>query len=158
MNNLRGDSQHGFWNKLSFLTSLLDFFCLPCQFTWHLRWWSQINQKNWLAGHCQRVCINQLGYLDTWSGFEAAKTAPWPSQGLHHCGKFLEPSDEWAGRGCYCFLMRWHNLNFSVLTLSMSLRYFGNELYNQGPNTVIAFSNPIVTGHQSHLVYHKVVQ
>ena len=33
-------------------------------------------------------------YLDTWSGFEAAKTAPWPSQGLHHCGKFLEPSDE----------------------------------------------------------------
>ena len=36
-------------------------------------------------------------YLDTWSGFEAAKTAPWPSQGLHHFGKFLEPSDEWAG-------------------------------------------------------------
>ena len=35
-----------------------------------------------------------LGYLDTWSGFEAAKTAPWPSRGLHHCGKFLEPSDE----------------------------------------------------------------
>ena len=35
-----------------------------------------------------------LGYLDTWSGFEAAKTAPWPRQGLHHCGKFLEPSDE----------------------------------------------------------------
>ena len=33
-------------------------------------------------------------YLDTWSGFEAAKTAPWPSRGLHHCGKFLEPSDE----------------------------------------------------------------
>ena len=30
-----------------------------------------------------------LGYLDTWSGFEAAKTAPWPSRGLHHCGKFL---------------------------------------------------------------------
>ena len=35
-----------------------------------------------------------LTYLDTWSGFEAAKTAPWPSQGLHHCGKFLEHSDE----------------------------------------------------------------
>ena len=42
------------------------------------------------------------GYLDTWSGFEAAKTAPWPSRGLHHFGKFLEPSDEWAGRGCCC--------------------------------------------------------
>ena len=95
--------------------------------------------------------------LYTWSGFEAAKTAPWPSRGLHHFGKFLEPSDEWAGWGCYCFLMRWHswlfswsgmssrnlsssNLNFSVLTLSMSLRYFGNELYNRGPNTIIAFS------------------
>ena len=37
---------------------------------------------------------NMLGYLDTWSGFEAAKTAPWPNRGLHHCGKFLEPSDE----------------------------------------------------------------
>ena len=79
--------------------------------------------------------------------------------GLHHCGKFLEPSDEWAGRGCYCFLMRWHSVvghfrmvrndveklvelkfEFSILTLSMSLRYFGNELYNRGPNTVIAFS------------------
>ena len=35
-----------------------------------------------------------LGYLDTWSGFEAAKTAPWPSRGLHHCGKLVEPSDE----------------------------------------------------------------
>ena len=29
---------------------------------------------------------------------------------------------------------------FSDLTHSMSLRYFGNELYNRGPNTVIAFS------------------
>ena len=28
---------------------------------------------------------------DTWSGFEAAKTAPWPSLGLYHFGKFLEP-------------------------------------------------------------------
>ena len=35
-----------------------------------------------------------LGYLDTWSGFEAVKTAPWQSRGLHHFGKFLEPSDE----------------------------------------------------------------
>ena len=33
-------------------------------------------------------------YLDTWSGFIAAKTVPWPSRELHHCGKFLEPSDE----------------------------------------------------------------
>ena len=33
-------------------------------------------------------------YLDTWNGFEAAKTAPWPSRGLHHCGKFFEPSNE----------------------------------------------------------------
>ena len=32
------------------------------------------------------------------------------------------------------------NLNFSVLTLWMSLRYFGNELYNRGPNAVISFS------------------
>ena len=32
------------------------------------------------------------GYLETWSGFEAANTAPWPSRGLHHFGKFLEPS------------------------------------------------------------------
>ena len=29
-------------------------------------------------------CGVALGYLDTWSGFEAAKTAPWPSPGLHH--------------------------------------------------------------------------
>ena len=51
-------------------------------------------------------------YLLTWSGVEAAKTIPWPSRGLHHCGKSLEPSDEWAGRGCYCFLMRWHSWAF----------------------------------------------
>ena len=98
-----------------------------------------------------------LGYLDTWSGFEEAKTAPWPSRGLQHFGKFLELSDKWAGQGCYCFLMRWHSgrfwlirnelqkfielkFEFWILTLSMSLRYFGNELYKQGPNTVISFS------------------
>ena len=34
------------------------------------------------------------------------KTAPWPSRGLHHLGKFLEPYDESAGRGCCCFLLR----------------------------------------------------
>ena len=38
------------------------------------------------------IDVKTLGY--TWSGFEAAKTAPWPSRGLHHLGKFLEPSDE----------------------------------------------------------------
>ena len=50
--------------------------------------------------------------MDTWSGFEAGKTASSPSPGIHHCGKFLEPSDKWAGRGCYCFLMRWHSWAF----------------------------------------------
>ena len=57
-----------------------------------------------------KQCVIQ--YLDTWSGFEAAKTAPWPSRGLHNFVKFLEPSYEWAGRGCYCFLMRWHSWAF----------------------------------------------
>ena len=46
-----------------------------------------------LVSHCQ-LDDALYGYLDTWSGFEAAKTASWPSRGLHHCGKFLEPSDE----------------------------------------------------------------
>ena len=41
-----------------------------------------------------------LGYLDTWSAFEAAKTAPWPSRLLHNFSKLLDPSDELAGRGC----------------------------------------------------------
>ena len=53
-----------------------------------------------------------LGY---WSGFEAAKTAPWPGWRLHHCCKVLEPSDEWAGRGCYCFLMRWHSWHYWLI-------------------------------------------
>ena len=108
------------------------------------------------------MSVNQNGhhdtiwwYLDTWSGFEAGDSTTFVSS-------LIEPSDGWAGRGCCCFLMRWHswaflahhtcrielqnllssNLNFSVLTLSMYLRYFGNELYNRGPNTVtvIAFS------------------
>ena len=35
---------------------------------------------------CVISCIElSITYLDTWSGFEAAKTAPWPSRGLHHC-------------------------------------------------------------------------
>ena len=96
-----------------------------------------------------------LGYLDTWSGFEAAKPAPWPSRGFHHLSKFYEPkmselvemlllpdavtelgifgSSEMSSRNLLS-----SNLIFSVLTLSMSLGYFGNELYNRGPNTVIA--------------------
>ena len=104
--------------------------------------------------------INQdsdITYFDTWSGFEAAKTVPWPSRGLTHFDKFLEPSDEWAGRGWCCFLW-WHSWAFfsdqewtletcrakiwifPVLKLSMSSRYFGNESYNRSPNTVIALS------------------
>ena len=35
---------------------------------------------------------------------------------------------------------------FFSVKLSMSLRYFGNELYNRGPNTVIAFSCRDFTG------------
>ena len=42
----------------------------------------------WILG------VGCVTYLDTWSGFEAAKTVPWPSRGLHQFGKFLEPSDE----------------------------------------------------------------
>ena len=60
------------------------------------------------------ICNLPIRYLDTWSGFEAAKTAPWPSRGLHHFGKFLEHSDEWAGRGCCCFLLQWHSLASSA--------------------------------------------
>ena len=51
-------------------------------------------------------------YLDTWSGLEAATTAPWPSRRLHHFGKVLEPSDEWDFRGCCCFLLRRHSWSF----------------------------------------------
>ena len=32
-----------------------------------------------------------LGYMDTWSGFEAAKTAPWSSRGLHIVVNSLSP-------------------------------------------------------------------
>ena len=31
-------------------------------------------------------------------------------------------------------------MNFTGLTLSMSLRYFGNELYNRDLNTVIVYA------------------
>ena len=48
---------------------------------------------------CQvKSCTWILWYLDTWSGLEAVKTAPWPSLGLYHFGKFLEPSDECCSR------------------------------------------------------------
>ena len=53
-----------------------------------------------------------LGYFDTWSDFEAVKTAPWLSLELHHFGKFLESSDEWAGRGSCCFRIWWHSWAF----------------------------------------------
>ena len=39
-----------------------------------------------------KINVWLLTYLDIWSGFEAAKTALWPSRGLHNCGKFFEPS------------------------------------------------------------------
>ena len=32
-----------------------------------------------------------VDYLDTWSGFEAAKTAPWMSRRLHHLVNSLSP-------------------------------------------------------------------
>ena len=48
----------------------------------------------WTSDTRYKINVWLFTYLDTWSGFEAAKTAPWPSRGLHHCGKFLEPSDE----------------------------------------------------------------
>ena len=59
---------------------------------------------------------------DTWilgvNCIEAAKPASWPSLGLHHLGKFLEPSDEIAGRGCCCFLVGlllwWHSWAFGA--------------------------------------------
>ena len=44
--------------------------------------------------YCTYILHCELQYLDTWSGFEVAKTAPWPSRGLHHFDKFLEPADE----------------------------------------------------------------
>ena len=53
------------------------------------------------------LCRTSL-YLLSWIlgvAFEAAKTAPFLSRGLHHLVKFLELSDELAGRGCCCFLM-----------------------------------------------------
>ena len=88
------------WYIRIFDYDTLDSSMMMIQLT--LRWWYI------------RLCNDDTldCYLDTWCGFEAAKTAPWPNRGLHHFGKFLEPSDEWAGRGCYCFLMRWHSWAF----------------------------------------------
>ena len=92
MNDLIGDSQHGFRNKRSSLTSLFDFFAqvidtydtsnnkavnlfyLDFQKAFdkvpHERLMLYVNAhgiqsdaarwiRNWLAGHGQRVCINQ---------------------------------------------------------------------------------------------------
>ena len=49
-----------------------------------------------------------MKYLDTWSDFEAAKPAPWPSRSLHHLIKFRESYSEIAGRGSCCFLLWAH--------------------------------------------------
>ena len=92
-------------------------------------------------------------------------TAPWPSRDSTTLVNLsLEPSDESAGQGGCCFLLLLtllgifgssgmssrnllsSNFNFPVLTLLMSLRYFGDEVYNRGPNTVIAFFEGIVLG------------
>ena len=43
------------------------------------------------VGNCIFFLYIYVVYLDTWSGFEAANPAPWPSRGLHHLGKFVEP-------------------------------------------------------------------
>ena len=58
--------------------------------------WGMVVVGLWLdvVGLCRLGCgcyEYLLGYFDTWSYFEAAKTVPWPSRGLHHFGKFLEP-------------------------------------------------------------------
>ena len=50
--------------------------------------------------HADNLIISCSYLLGYWSGFEAAKTAPWPSRGLHHFGQFLEPC---------CFMMRWYS-------------------------------------------------
>ena len=92
--------------------------------------------------------------MNTWRGFEAAKPAPWQSRGLHHLVNSLSPKmselvedavascwgDIWGLSGMSSRNLSSSSWNISVLTLSMFLRYFGNELYNRGPNTVIAFS------------------
>ena len=87
MNNLIGDSQHGFRNKRGCLTSQLDFFALDTDNNKavdlvyldfqkafdkvpHERLMVKVNAhgihgdaarwiRNWLAGRRQRVCINQ---------------------------------------------------------------------------------------------------
>ena len=63
------------------------------------------NEPSWLQTKLNRhkKCIFitiPYTWVLIWSGFEAAKTVPWPNRGLHRFGKFLEPSDEWTGRGC----------------------------------------------------------
>ena len=81
-----------------------------CQESESNYWNYQESESNY--GNCQESESNYWNYQESESNYGAATTAPWPSRGLHHCGKFLEPSDEWAGRGSYCFLMRWHSWAF----------------------------------------------
>ena len=41
---------------------------------------------NGMANYWYRSTLEQIHRILTWIGFEAAKTAPWPSLGLHHFG------------------------------------------------------------------------
>ena len=70
--------------KFGLLQGCVHIFCLPSYETVNFT----------VSYNYSRKLIISVTYFDTWSGFEAAKTAPWPSQGLRHFGKFLEPSDE----------------------------------------------------------------
>ena len=79
--------QHSFFNT-SFSLGVCNLFYFCC---FHVQVFGTIPVHEFQSFHTN---IYTYIYLGTWSCFEAAKTAPWPSRGLHHCGKFLEPSDE----------------------------------------------------------------
>ena len=97
-------------------------------------------------------CFMCICTCNTWSGFKAVQPTPW-SETLPF-SRFIQPYDGLADQGCCCFLTLTYilllgnscknllssNLNFSVLTLLMSLRYLCNELYKHGPSMVIPFS------------------
>ena len=67
----------------------------------------------------------------TWSGFKSVKPAPLLSRGFIHLAKLLEPIDEIAGQGFYCFLLRWHSLAFRLIR---------NVFYNFFKLKLIVFS------------------
>lgn len=84
--------------------SLSSFELNICRFSMAL-----FMQQTYCSIALQCIIINDTtdkaylhGYSDTRSDFEAAiyKLARRPSQGVLHLGKFLEPKDEIAGRGC----------------------------------------------------------